>query len=375
MSKENLPGYHPGVPATVLIVDDEKNIQVTLARALSLEGYRTEAAGTGQEALDWLRSHTPQLLLLDLHLPDMSGWDLLKTIREDTPHHAVPVIAVSAELPRDTPEAMGLDDYWSKPIELVRVLPVLDRLCSHFVITLTLAQGPRAALRRDWGSVLALVGRHLVWPPAVLARLRAFLARRCPRNSAWRGHDTLSDAAFLERHGVWRGPYEDGSLFFYLDDFLKDEPKDLLTVLRATGDWLGRSLQREHALVQRNIDALAGLLQLNPAERALLLYGTLARYQRDLRGLLVEFKVSSAQEAYAVIAEVAGVDEREVAEALKGVPQRELQPPAEGLVQVGGNWFYEEFAGDLAIARIGLAAPEAGASAPEGAASDPVKGY
>ena len=55
------------------------------------------------------------------------------------------------------------------------------------------------------------------------------------------------------------------------------------------------------------IDALAGLLQLNPAERALLLYGTLARYQRDLRGLLVEFKVSNAQEAYAAIAAVAAI--------------------------------------------------------------------
>ena len=102
-----------------------------------------------------------------------------------------------------------------------------------------------------------------------------------------------------------------------LDDFLKDEPKDLLTVLRATGDWLDRSLQREHALVQRNIDALAGLLQLNPAERAILLYGTLARYQRELRGALVEFKVNTAQEAFAAIAAVAGVDEREVAEALR----------------------------------------------------------
>ncbi|WP_353094770.1 AAA family ATPase, partial [Methylibium sp.] len=69
--------------------------------------------------------------------------------------------------------------------------------------------------------------------------------------------------------------------------------------------------------VEKNIDALAGLLQLNPAERALLLYGTLARYQRDLRGLLVEFKVSSAQEAYAAIAQVAEVDERELAEALR----------------------------------------------------------
>ena len=70
-------------------------------------------------------------------------------------------------------------------------------------------------------------------------------------------------------------------------------------MLGASYDWLERRLKKEATLVEKNIDALAGLLQLNPAERALLLYGTLARYQRDLRGLLVEFKVSSAQEAYA----------------------------------------------------------------------------
>jgi len=62
---------------------------------------------------------------------------------------------------------------------------------------------------------------------------------------------------------------------------------------------------------------LASLLQLNRAERALLLYGTLARYQRDLRSLLVEFKVSNAPEAYAAIADVAGVKAPEVAEALR----------------------------------------------------------
>ena len=74
-------------------------------------------------------------------------------------------------------------------------------------------------------------------------------------------------------------------------------------MLGATADWLESSLKKESTLVEKNIDALAGLLQLNPAERALLLYGTLARYQRDLRGLLVEFKVANAQEAYAAIAD------------------------------------------------------------------------
>lgn len=210
--------------------------------------------------------------------------------------------------------------------------PVLDRMCSHFVLTLTTRHAARFNLRRDWNNLLALTGRHLVWPAPVLARLRAFLAQRCRGNEHWKGHEALDDAAFLERHGAWRGAYEEGTLFFYIDEYIKDAPKDLLQVLLATAEWLGRSLKKESTLVQKNIDALAGLLQLNPAERALLLYGTLARYQRDLRGLLVEFKVSSAQEAYAAIAAVAGVSETDVAEALRAGSRLERIGMVENLI-------------------------------------------
>ena len=210
--------------------------------------------------------------------------------------------------------------------------PVLDRLCSHFVLTLTLRQAARFNLRRDCNSLLALTGRHLVWPLPVLARLRAYLRLRCKGNLAWRGHEALDDEAFIARHGAWRGAYEEGSLFFYLDEYVKDAPKDLLAVLGASCEWLERGLRRQSTLVEKNIDALAGLLQLNPAERALLLYGTLARYQRDLRGLLVEFKVSSAQEAYAAIAAVAGVDPRDVAEALRAGSRLERVGMVENLI-------------------------------------------
>jgi SpoVK/Ycf46/Vps4 family AAA+-type ATPase len=210
--------------------------------------------------------------------------------------------------------------------------PVLDALCSHFVLTLTLRQAGRFNLRRDWNSLLSLVGRHLVWPQPVLARVRGFLQQRCKGNAQWRGHDALSDEAFIERHGPWRGPYEEGTLFFYIDEYIKDAPKDLLTVLATTCDWLGRRLKKESTLVQKNIDALAGLLQLNPAERALLLYGTLARYQRDLRGLLVEFKVSNAQEAYAALAAVAGVEAGDVAEALRAGSRLERIGMIENLI-------------------------------------------
>lgn len=210
--------------------------------------------------------------------------------------------------------------------------PVLDRMCSQFVLALTMRNSGRFNLRRDWNSLLSLTGRHLVWPASVLARLREFLNTRCKGNEHWRSHEGLSDQAFMARHGGWRGPYEEGTVFFYIDEYIKDAPKDLLAVLGATADWLGRSLKKESTLVEKNIDALAGLLQLNPAERALLLYGTLARYQRDLRGLLVEFKVANAQEAYATIAGVAGVSETDVAEALRAGSRLERIGMVENLI-------------------------------------------
>lgn len=210
--------------------------------------------------------------------------------------------------------------------------PVLDLMCSHFVLTLATRQGAGFNARRDLNGVVALAGRHLVWPAPVLARLRDFLARRCASNELWRAHETLAPHEFLARFGVWRGLYEEGTLFFYLDEYAKDQPKDLIAVLAATGDWLTHGLKKQSTLVEKNIDALAGLLQLNKAERALLLYGTLARYQRDLRSILVEFKVNNAPEAYAAIAEVAGVNAADVGEALRAGSRLERIGLVENLI-------------------------------------------
>jgi SpoVK/Ycf46/Vps4 family AAA+-type ATPase len=210
--------------------------------------------------------------------------------------------------------------------------PVLELMCSHFVLTLAAKQGPRFNVRRDLNGLLSLTGRHLVWPLAVLQRLREFLGRRCAGNDVWKGVEQFDGRTLLERHGVWRGPYEEGTLFFYLDEYAKDQPKDLLSVLSATRDWLTHALRKQSTLVEKNIDALAGLLQLNKAERALLLYGTLARYQRDLRSLLVEFKVNNAPEAYAAIAEVAGVNASDVGEALRAGSRLERIGLVENLI-------------------------------------------
>lgn len=220
----------------------------------------------------------------------------------------------------------------SLPSPGLREAPVLELMCSHFVLTLAAKQGPRFNVRRDLNGLLSLTGRHLVWPAPVLMRLREFLSRRCVGNEVWSGVENYDPRTLLERHGVWRGPYEEGTLFFYLDEYAKDQPKDLLAVLSVTRDWLTHALRKQSTLVEKNIDALAGLLQLNKAERALLLYGTLARYQRDLRSLLVEFKVNNAPEAYAAIAEVAGVSATDVGEALRAGSRLERIGLVENLI-------------------------------------------
>jgi SpoVK/Ycf46/Vps4 family AAA+-type ATPase len=214
----------------------------------------------------------------------------------------------------------------------LRDAPVLDLMCSHFVLALAAKQGAKFNVRRDLNSLLALAGRHIVWPLHVLDNVREFLGRRCQGNEFWKGHEALIAQEFLERHGAWRGPYEEGTLFFYLDEFAKDAPKDLLTMLAVTGDWLTHALKKHSTLVEKNIEALAGLLQLNKAERALLLYGTLARYQRDLRSLLVEFKVNNAPEAYAALADIAGVKASEVGEALRAGSRLERIGLVENLI-------------------------------------------
>ncbi len=210
--------------------------------------------------------------------------------------------------------------------------PVMDLMCSHFVLTLAAKQGPKFNVRRDLNSLLALTGRHMVWPTHVFTKIREFLNRRCKDNEIWRGHEALNNQEFLERHGVWRGPYEEGTMYFYLDEFAKDQPKELLSVLAITGEWLTHALKKQSTLIEKNIAALSNLLQLNKAERALLLYGTMARYQRDLRSILVEFKVSNAPEAFAAIAEVAGVTAAEIGEALRAGSRLERIGLVENLI-------------------------------------------
>jgi two-component system phosphate regulon response regulator PhoB len=119
---------------TILIVDDEPEILALVAYHLTLAGYRTLSASSGAEAIDIGRKEAISLVVLDLLLPDMSGFDVLDRIRAQPSPQNAPCLMLSA-LREDTDRirglAVGADDYLTKPFnpdELVlRVGAILRR--------------------------------------------------------------------------------------------------------------------------------------------------------------------------------------------------------------------------------------------------------
>ncbi|WP_128896172.1 response regulator transcription factor [Longirhabdus pacifica] len=118
----------------ILIADDEVNITDVCKRYLEREGFTCHVAHDGEEALDKWKKKSPQLLILDLMMPKMDGWQLCKAIREESD---VPIIMLTArgeESDRLLGLTIGADDYLTKPFspqELVlRVKVILRRLKS-----------------------------------------------------------------------------------------------------------------------------------------------------------------------------------------------------------------------------------------------------
>jgi two-component system, OmpR family, phosphate regulon response regulator PhoB len=118
----------------ILIVEDEQDLSDIIAYNLRLEGYKTTMAGTGTEALDYVKKGKFNLILLDLMLPDMSGTEVCRRIRANDNNNNVPIIMVTAkgeEIDRVVGFEVGADDYVVKPFSarelMLRVRAVLRR--------------------------------------------------------------------------------------------------------------------------------------------------------------------------------------------------------------------------------------------------------
>lgn len=120
---------------TILVVDDEKQIVEVLSAYLEREGYRVIAAYDGRTALDAALKESPDLILLDLMLPEINGFDICRLVRDES---GVPIIMLTArddEMDKVLCLEVGADDYITKPFSprevLARVRAVLRRASSE----------------------------------------------------------------------------------------------------------------------------------------------------------------------------------------------------------------------------------------------------
>ena len=103
---------------TILVVDDEPTLRETLAEVLEAEGFRVVVAADGREALTRFRADQPDLVLLDLMLPELSGVEVCRILRAELPVPIIMVTAKDSELDKVVGLELGADDYVTKPFSL-----------------------------------------------------------------------------------------------------------------------------------------------------------------------------------------------------------------------------------------------------------------
>ena len=166
---------------TILVVEDEPTLRETLAEALEADGFRVVSAADGREALTRFRAERPDLILLDVMLPELSGIEVCRIIRAESGVPIVMLTAKDSELDKVVGLELGADDYVTKPFslrELTARIRALFRRSERAVAT----DGSPAVI--DLGGIQAdLAGHRLLRDGEVLPtkpkvfELLAFLIR------------------------------------------------------------------------------------------------------------------------------------------------------------------------------------------------------
>ena len=117
----------PATQATLLIVDDEPSVRLTLSNVLAEVGYSVRSAGDGLCALHEIRNEVPKLLLSDLNMPNMSGFELLSVVRRRFP--AIRTIAMSGSFSgNEAHSGVAADGYYQKGSSIAALLRIMETL-------------------------------------------------------------------------------------------------------------------------------------------------------------------------------------------------------------------------------------------------------
>ena len=117
------------IMSKILIVEDNEMNRDMLSRRLTRKGYEIEMAVDGQEGLDKMRSWSPDVVLMDLGLPVLDGWEATSQAKADAELSSIPIIALTAhamEADRQKALAAGADDFDTKPVNLSGLLEKIE---------------------------------------------------------------------------------------------------------------------------------------------------------------------------------------------------------------------------------------------------------
>ncbi len=115
---------------TILLVEDHEDNRIVYRTMLEHFGYRVLLAGDGGEGVRMARDHRPDLILMDVSIPVMDGWEATATLKADSATAAIPIIALTAHAlaaDRERAVEVGCDGYLAKPVEPRRVLEEVRR--------------------------------------------------------------------------------------------------------------------------------------------------------------------------------------------------------------------------------------------------------
>lgn len=117
--------------SSILVVDDEEALRTVLSSELENEGYTIASAGDGDDAINILRDRTFDLVLLDIKMPRVDGFEVLRFIKERFPSTKVIMLTGFADLKNAIEsKKLGAEDFVSKPYDLVDLLTTIERVLS-----------------------------------------------------------------------------------------------------------------------------------------------------------------------------------------------------------------------------------------------------
>jgi two-component system cell cycle response regulator DivK len=124
--------FSGAMPKILLVEDNEMNRDM-LSRRLARKGYQVVLALDGQSGLEMTQTEVPDLVLMDMSLPVLDGWEATRRLKSDPATRHIPVIALTAHaMSSDREKALeaGCDDYDTKPVEMPRLLTKIEALLS-----------------------------------------------------------------------------------------------------------------------------------------------------------------------------------------------------------------------------------------------------